>query len=79
MKDGLAETRLVVPKSIWALLIDRAPFLAGRVAPGIIFTFSGFAVMVTGRDSRDAERVFDNDYPVDSGLTPRAAFARHAR
>ncbi|OKO98041.1 hypothetical protein PENSUB_9621 [Penicillium subrubescens] len=44
IKDGLTTKGLPVPKSNWALPIDRAPFLAVRVTTGITFTFGGLTV-----------------------------------
>jgi hypothetical protein len=44
VKDGLSTTSLPLPKSNWALSLDKAPFLAVKVATGITFTFGGLAI-----------------------------------
>lgn len=45
IKDGVStHSSLQLPKSNWALAIDRPPFLAVNVATGITFTFGGLAI-----------------------------------
>ncbi|KAF9013433.1 hypothetical protein BDQ17DRAFT_1537097 [Cyathus striatus] len=48
VKDGLStqskDGQLALPKSNWALSIDKAPFMAVKVACGITFTFGGVAI-----------------------------------
>ncbi len=43
-KDGRSTNGLVPPKSNWALRIDRPPFFALPLRPGITFTYHGLAV-----------------------------------
>ncbi|KAJ5595227.1 uncharacterized protein N7459_001435 [Penicillium hispanicum] len=94
VKDGLTTTGLAVPKSNWALPIDRAPFLAVRVSAGITFTFGGLAVdpetaavisETTGADipglycvGEMLGGIFHDNYPGGSGLTSGAVFGRRA-
>ncbi len=48
VKDGLStqssKTGLLVPKSNWALPLDKGPFMAVKVGCGVTFTFGGLAV-----------------------------------
>lgn len=94
VKDGLATTGLAVPKSNWALPIDRAPFLAVKVTAGITFTFGGLAVNpetasvvseTTGQEvpglycvGEMLGGIFHDNYPGGSGLTSGAVFGRRA-
>jgi hypothetical protein len=94
VKDGLSTKGLPVPKSNWALPIDRAPFLAVRVTSGITFTFGGLAVNpetaavvseATGGEIPGLYAVgemlggiFHDNYPGGSGLTSGAVFGRRA-
>lgn len=94
VKDGLATKGLVVPKSNWALPIDRPPFLAVKVTAGITFTFGGLAVNpetaaviseMTGKEIGGLYCVgemlgglFHDNYPGGSGLTSGAVFGRRA-
>lgn len=94
VKDGLATRGLAVPKSNWALPIDRAPFLAVRVTAGITFTFGGLAVCpetaaviseVTGLEvpglycaGEMVGGIFHDNYPGGSGLTSGTVFGRRA-
>ncbi|KAJ5151354.1 uncharacterized protein N7482_010606 [Penicillium canariense] len=93
-KDGLATKGLPVPKSNWALPIDRAPFLAVRVTAGITFTFGGLAVnpetaeVISETTSAEIPGlyavgemlggIFHDNYPGGSGLTSGAVFGRRA-
>ncbi|CAL5868116.1 uncharacterized protein PFLUO_LOCUS2340 [Penicillium psychrofluorescens] len=94
VKDGLATKGLVVPKSNWALRVDKPPFLAVRVTAGITFTFGGLAVNpensavlsnVTGAEipglyavGEMVGGIFHDNYPGGSGLTSGAVFGRRA-
>lgn len=94
VKDGLATKGLAVPKSNWALPIDRPPFLAVRVTSGITFTFGGLAVNpetaavlseTTGQEvpglycvGEMLGGIFHDNYPGGSGLTSGAVFGRRA-
>ncbi|KAJ5756047.1 hypothetical protein N7533_005590 [Penicillium manginii] len=94
VKDGVSTSGLTVPKSNWALPIDRAPFLAVRVTAGVTFTFGGLAVNpetaavvseTTGQEVPGLYCVgemlgglFHDNYPGGSGLTSGAVFGRRA-
>ncbi|KAI0081605.1 FAD/NAD-P-binding domain-containing protein [Panus rudis PR-1116 ss-1] len=98
VKDGLStqssSTSLPLPKSNWALPIDKAPFLAVKVTCGITFTFGGLAIdpetagvlsETTGRPIKGlfctgelVGGLFYNNYPGGSGLTGGAVFGRKA-
>ncbi|KAI2726010.1 hypothetical protein CBS147332_2897 [Penicillium roqueforti] len=93
-KDGLATKGLAVPKSNWALPIDKPPFLAVKVTAGITFTFGGLAVnpetaAVTSETTGDEVPglycvgemlggIFYDNYPGGSGLTSGTVFGRRA-
>jgi len=95
VKDRLsAEIGLQIPKSNWALPIDKAPFMAVKVACGITFTFGGLAIdpMTAGVLSAVTDKIipglfctgemvgglFYGNYPGGSGLTAGAVFGRRA-
>ncbi|KAJ5209496.1 hypothetical protein N7449_003875 [Penicillium cf. viridicatum] len=94
VKDGLATKGLAVPKSNWALPIDKAPFLAVKVTAGITFTFGGLAVnpetaVVISETTNDEVPglycvgemlggIFYDNYPGGSGLTSGTVFGRRA-
>ncbi|OSX59966.1 hypothetical protein POSPLADRAFT_1148947 [Postia placenta MAD-698-R-SB12] len=98
VKDGLStqSTResLKLPKSNWALPLDKPPFLAVKVACGITFTFGGLAIdpdtaAVISEKTGQAipglfcagelvGGVFYGNYPGGSGLTAGAVFGRKA-
>jgi tricarballylate dehydrogenase len=91
--DGVSTgTALAIPKSNWALPIDKGPFVAYGVTCGITFTYGGLR-------TDDAARVLNNEdlimpglwavgeiaggffafnYPGGSGLTKGAVFGRIA-
>lgn len=94
VKDGLSSgDRLALPKSNWALAIDKPPFLAVKVTCGITFTFGGLKVdpataqLVDG-EGKPIPRVycvgemlgglFYGNYPGGSGLTSGTVFGRRA-
>ncbi|KAJ5758004.1 uncharacterized protein N7511_006698 [Penicillium nucicola] len=98
IRDGVATQsktkKLELPKSNWALAIDKAPFLAVKVSCGITFTFGGLAIdpkdtrlirSTTGEPLSNVFCVgemmgglFYNNYPGGSGLTSGAVFGRRA-
>lgn len=99
IKDGLStqsenSSSLSIPKSNWALPVDRPPFLAVKVSAGITFTFGGLAVnhetaavisSMTGREVPGTYCIgemlgglFYDNYPGGSGLTSGAVFGRRA-
>ncbi|KAJ5712231.1 hypothetical protein N7493_008699 [Penicillium malachiteum] len=94
VKDGLGTVGLTIPKSNWALPLDKGPFLAVRVTSGITFTFGGLAVNpetaaviseTTGQEvpglycvGEMLGGIFHDNYPGGSGLTSGAVFGRRA-
>lgn len=86
--------QLELPKSNWALAVDKAPFLAVKVSCGITFTFGGLTVepsgacvvqSTTGKPLPNVFCVgemmgglFYNNYPGGSGLTSGTVFGRRA-
>jgi tricarballylate dehydrogenase len=58
--DGNRTHGLSPPKSNWARPIDRAPFYAYPLRPGITFTYAGLAVDATARVLRSGGRAHDN-------------------
>ena len=93
IKDNKGTTDLPLPKSNWALAIDKAPLMAVKVTCGITFTFGGVAInpmtagVINERGSEIAglfatgEMVgglFYGNYPGGSGLTAGAVFGRKA-
>ncbi|OJD38607.1 fumarate reductase flavoprotein subunit [Diplodia corticola] len=95
-KDGVATEpgMLDVPKSNWALPIEKPPFLAVKVGCGITFTFGGLAVEPetaavmsesTGKPIDGLYAVgemlgglFYGNYPGGSGLTAGTVWGRRA-
>lgn len=98
IKDGLSTQStshdLPLPKSNWALPIDKPPFLAVKVTCGITFTFGGLAIdPITAGVVRESTGtpikglfctgelvggLFHHNYPGGSGLTAGAVFGRIA-
>lgn len=97
IKDGLStQSRshaLALPKSNWALSIDKPPFVAVKVACGVTFTFGGLAVnpqtaavvSLSGGEipglfcaGEMLGGIFYGNYPGGSGLTSGAVFGRRA-
>jgi tricarballylate dehydrogenase len=60
--DGVKTTGITPPKSNWALPIDRAPFYALPLRPGITFTYMGVTVDETTRVIQTNGRPFQNIY-----------------
>ncbi|MBI4081939.1 MAG: FAD-dependent tricarballylate dehydrogenase TcuA [Candidatus Lambdaproteobacteria bacterium] len=92
VKDGLATIGLELPKSNWALPIDRPPFEGYATTCGITFTFGGLRVN-TGAEVLDTEErpipglyaagelvggLFYFNYPTGAGLTSGTVFGRIA-
>ncbi|KAM5534598.1 hypothetical protein V8D89_011720 [Ganoderma adspersum] len=98
VKDGMStqsgSLQLDLPKSNWALPLEKGPFLAVKVACGITFTFGGLAIDpatagvildATGKPIRGlfctgelVGGLFYKNYPGGSGLTGGAVFGRKA-
>lgn len=98
VKDGLStQSRhggLLVPKTNWALALDKGPFIAIKVSCGITFTFGGLRVEAesAGIVSNVTNKavpglycvgemlggLFYGNYPGGSGLTSGAVFGRRA-
>lgn len=98
VKDGLStqskSLQLDLPKSNWALPLERAPFLAVEITCGITFTFGGLAIdPSTAGVIADATGLpipglyctgelvgglFYHNYPGGSGLTGGVVFGRKA-
>lgn len=98
IKDGLStqtsQKELRIPKSNWALPLDKGPYMAVRVRCGVTFTFGGLATDATtsGVISNMTEKpvpgvfccgemlggLFYQNYPGGSGLTSGAVFGRKA-
>ncbi|KAH8670791.1 FAD binding domain-containing protein [Xylariales sp. PMI_506] len=98
VKDGLStqssRKALRVPKSNWALPLDKGPYMAVRVRCGVTFTFGGLAVnpetsgVISNLTGKPVEGVFCcgemlggifyQNYPGGSGLTSGATFGRKA-
>ena len=90
--DGVATESLAIPKSNWALPIDKGPFVAYGVTCGITFTYGGLKTDDAARVLNDeglimpglwavgeiAGGFFAFNYPGGSGLTRGAAFGRIA-
>lgn len=92
VRDGLSTFGLSVPKSNWALPVDKPPFLAVKVTAGITFTFGGLAVnpdtaaVVSSMTNEVVPglycagemlgAIFYVNYPGGSGLTSGAVFGR---
>ena len=60
--DGVKTTGIAPPKSNWALPIDRAPFYALPLRPGITFTYMGVTVDEATRVIQTNGRPFQNIY-----------------
>ncbi|EHK96996.1 putative Fumarate reductase flavoprotein subunit [Glarea lozoyensis 74030] len=85
---------LEIPKSNWALPLDKAPFMAVKVGCGVTFTFGGLAIdpktagVISAEDGSVIPGVFCagemvgglfyENYPGGSGLTSGAVFGRKA-
>jgi tricarballylate dehydrogenase len=92
IKDGKHTTGIAPPKSNWALVLDRPPFLAFAVTCGITFTFGGLRIDGRGRVLDGDDRIipglygagelvgglFHFNYPGGSGLTSGAVLGRRA-
>ena len=98
VKDGLSTqsnaVKLELPKSNWALPVEKPPFLAVKVTCGITFTFGGLAIDpdtagvvsdATGKPipglfctGELVGGLFYKNYPGGSGLTGGAVFGRKA-
>jgi tricarballylate dehydrogenase len=92
IKDGRCTEGLPVPKSNWAMTIEKPPFQAYGITCGITFTFGGVEVStrtavqsVAGRDipglfaaGEMVGGLFYFNYPSGTGLVSGAVFGRIA-
>jgi len=92
IKDGRGTIGLEMPKSNWALAIDKPPFQAYAITCGVTFTFGGLKITKEGQvvDTNHAPipglyaagemvgGIFYFNYPGASGLTSGAVFGRLA-
>ncbi|KAH8878961.1 FAD/NAD(P)-binding domain-containing protein [Thozetella sp. PMI_491] len=98
IRDGLStqssKASLQIPKSNWALPVEKGPFVAVRVRCGVTFTFGGLAIdhTTSGVISSLTDAtipgvyccgemvggLFYENYPGGSGLTAGATFGRKA-
>jgi tricarballylate dehydrogenase len=92
VKDGRGTRGLPVPKSNWALAIDKPPFQAFAITCGITFTFGGLRVDTSAQVVNTNHEtipglyaagemvggLFYFNYPGASGLTSGAVFGRLA-
>lgn len=96
VKDGVATDSgmLDLPKSNWALPIEKPPFLAVKVGCGITFTFGGLAVepetaaVISEASGKPVEGLYAvgemlgglyyGNYPGGSGLTAGTVWGRRA-
>lgn len=98
VKDGVSTQsgalKLELPKSNWALPLERPPFLAVKVTCGITFTFGGLAIdpetasVISSESGKPIPGLFCtgelvgglfyNNYPGGSGLTGDTVFGRKA-
>jgi len=67
--DGLTTRGVTPPKTNWALPIDKGPFYALPLAPGITFTYMGVAVDERARVLDSAGRPFKNVYAAGEIMT----------
>ena len=61
MADGLATVGLEIPKSNWSRPVDKGPFFAYPIIPGICFTYGGVK-------TNKRAQVIDNDGRAIPGL-----------
>jgi len=92
IRDGLATNGLDLPKSNWALPIQKPPFEAYAVTCGITFTYGGVKIDTRANVLDMADRpiaglycagemvggIFYFNYPGGSGLTNGTVFGRIA-
>jgi len=92
VKDGCSTRGLELPKSNWALPLERPPFTAYEVTCGITFTYGGLSVDTSGAVLDRAGSpitglfaagevvggIFFDGYPGGSGLTAGAVMGRRA-
>jgi len=92
VKDSCSTRGLELPKSNWALPLERPPFTAYEVTCGITFTYGGLSVDTSGAVLDRAGSpitglfaagevvggIFFDGYPGGSGLTAGAVMGRRA-
>ena len=59
IKDGRSTRGLRIPKSNWAMRIEKPPFEAFAVTCGITFTFGGIRI------NREGQVLDESDYPME--------------
>lgn len=91
-KDGKGTIGLAIPKSNWAMALDKPPYEAYAITCGITFTFGGLKINTDGQviDTNNKAipglyaagemigGIFYFNYPGASGLTSGAVFGRLA-
>ena len=92
VKDGRGTRGLALPKTNWANVLDKPPFVAYPVTCGITFSYGGLSVNTRGEVLNASEQpvpglyacgelvgnVFFEGYPGGSGLTSGGVFGRAA-
>jgi tricarballylate dehydrogenase len=92
IRDGLATSGLDIPKSNWAMPLEKPPFEAYAVTCGITFTYGGVKIDTRANVLDTADRtipglysagemvggIFYFNYPGGSGLTNGTVFGRIA-
>ncbi len=92
VKDGRCTSGLALPKSNWALALEKPPFRAYPVTCGITFTYGGLKTSLNAEVLHDSGNaipglfacgelvgdVFFEGYPGGSGLTSGAVFGKRA-
>jgi len=92
VKDGRCTRGLALPKSNWALALEKPPFRAYPVTCGITFTYGGLRTSLHAEVLNDSDAaipglfacgelvgdVFFEGYPGGSGLTSGAVFGKRA-
>lgn len=64
IKDGLGTQGLALPKTNWALPLDKSPFVAVKVTCGVTFTFGGLEIdadtanVISERDGRPVQGLY---------------------
>src|SRR5690606_28008884 len=90
--DGKRTRSLAVPKSNWAVPLDRPPYFGLKVACGITFTYGGVRTTVGGEvlgrrgvpipglyaAGEMIGGIFYHSYPGGAGLTSGTVFGRRA-
>lgn len=91
IQDGKSTVGITPPKSNWAVPLNKAPYRALPLAPGVTFSFGGVLVDTTARvlntsnqpiqglfASGDVIGIFFHNYPSCTGQTRNVVFSRSA-